>query len=402
MNILLVTEPGVNGVFRYVETLADLLLSDGHAVHLAYSDRRGGRSLDKLVERVERHGGRTLNMRVSNAPEPGDLAALRGLRRLVRETQPDIIHAHSAKAGLLVRLLPFVGAGGVPLVYQPHAYIGMRPERGRLDFLYDGVESVLGRWSTTVACSEDELRHALGRLGLPSHRVICQVNGVDTEHFRPVEYAVARRAVRARLGLPAHGLVLGAMGRASSQKDPLTSYRAFAAARRARPDLKLLHVGQGELDHEIERFISDHDLRPHVVRVPHLATPADFYQAVDGFILSSRYEGFSLALLEALAADLPIILSDAPGNRELLRLPLSHVWIAPPGDVPGFTRAISDWADRAENEGTDRACNHRVLARLHHDQSRCLRGVVRLYETLAAAANRSAEPAPAVARGSPH
>lgn len=390
MNILLVTEPGVNGVFRYVEALAGHLLASGHSVHLAYSDRRGSEALFRLVARIEGQGGRTLNLRVSNRPSAADLVALRSLRSFVRDLAPDLIHAHSAKAGVLAHLLPLLGgAGGAPIIYHPHAYIGMRPQRGRLDFAYDAVERVLGRWSTTLVCSEDELRHALGRLGLPSDRVWTMPNGVDTDRFAPAPDPTARRALRLRLGLPEDALILGSMGRASAQKDPLTLYRAFAAARATRPDIHLFHVGEGELDAEVERLIDELDLREHVTRLPYLATPADFYQAVDGFILTSRYEGFSLALLEALSAGLPLILGDAPGNRDLLRLPLSHAWVAPPGDIPAFADAIGEWARRLEADGGVRDCNHRLLARLRHDQGHCFRNVETLYHkqvTLARAA----------------
>ena len=87
-------------------------------------------------------------------------------------------------------------------------------------------------------------------------------------------------------------------------------------------------------------------IRDRVLRRTYMATPATFYRVVDGFILTSRYEGFSLAALEALSADLPMILSDAPGITDLLARSLSHVWKAAPGDVDGFARGITAWRDR--------------------------------------------------------
>ncbi len=62
-----------------------------------------------------------------------------------------------------------------------------------------------------------------------------------------------------------------------------------------------------------------------------MSAPLDFYRAVDGFILTSRYEGFSLAVLEAVSANLPMILSEAPGNIDLLSQPLSHFVEGPAG-----------------------------------------------------------------------
>ncbi len=395
MNILLVSEPGVDGVFRYVESLAHHLLGEGVSVHLAYSDVRGGDALRRLVAHVEDRGGRTLNLRIGNRPGPSDLRALLALRGLVREVRPDLIHAHSAKAGALARALPFVGVLGIPLLYQPHAYIGMRPVRGRLDGAYDLVERLLGRWSTTLTCSYDEQRYALHHLRIPPTRAPVIANGVNTERFVPGTPA-RRLELRAAFGLPADAVVLGAMCRCSAQKDPLTLYRAFARAAARDPRIVLFHVGQGELDPELDAFVAEHRLETRVVRRPYLSTPADFYQAVDGFALTSRYEGFSLALLEALSADLPLIISEATGNGDLLHRPLSHLWHAPIGDVAAFASAIGEWG-RERVSLSPAPCNHREIARACYDQSHTLGRVRRLYERLRAPEALSGE-APAYAR----
>ncbi len=395
MTILVVSEPGMDGVFRYVEGLVHHLLSRDIVVHLAYSDVRAGEGLQRLVTRVENEGGRTLNLRVGNRPGREDLRALFALRSFVRQVRPDLVHCHSAKAGALARALPFLGVLGVPFLYQPHAYIGMRPSRGRMDFAYDAIERVLGRWSTTVTCSYDEQRYALHHLRIPAGRVPMVANGVDTARFHPPTPA-RRRELRAAFGLPEDALVLGTMCRSSAQKDPLTLYRAFTLAARRDPRLILFHVGQGELDAELENIVREHDLGARVVRRPYLSAPADFYQALDGFALTSRYEGLSLALLEALASDLPLILSEAPGNGDLLHRPLSHLWHAPIGDSAAFSVAISNWA--AERGSPARAaCNHREIARDLYDQSRAYSRVVGLYGRLLPA-GALPETSPAYAR----
>lgn len=388
MNILIVSEPGVDGVFRYVESFVNHLLSAGVSVHLAYSDIRGGEALRRLVARVEREGGRALNLRVGNRPCLGDARALFALRAFVREIRPDVVHCHSAKAGALARALPLLGEWDAPFLYQPHAYIGMRPRRGRLDFAYDAVERLLGRWSVTITCSYDEQGYALHRLRIPPARALSVANGVDTARFVPGSPS-RRLELRSAFGLPADALVLGAMCRCSAQKDPITLYRAFAEAAARDPRLVLFHVGRGELDGELDALVDRHRLRERIVRRPYLGTPQDFYQAIDGFALTSRYEGFSLALLEALSADLPIILSEAPGNGDLLHRPLSHLWRAPAGDVAAFGSAIAEWA-AARSSGADAPCNHREIARSHYDQRRSFDRVLRLYGRLSAPVRRPA------------
>lgn len=390
MKILLVIEPGANGAFRIMEDLADYLMRGGHAVHLAYSDLRAGERLGRLVERIERQGGRTLNLRVANRPCLDDLRAFFALRSLARAVRPDVIHSHSAKAGALARLLPLAGAGAGRQVYHPHAYVGMRPRRGRFDFFYEFVERVLARWSTTICSSGDEWRHARTRLAVPERRARCVPNGVDLTRFRPAT-PEERRAARARLGLPAGGLVLGALGRTCEQKDPMTLYRAFGRLARRRDDVTLFHVGCGELDDEIAGFIVTRGLAGRVVRRDYLAEPETFYHAVDGYALTSSYEGFSIALLEALACDLPLVVSEAPGNGDLLAQPLSQLWRAPVGDIGAFASAMEAWA-AARSAIPPPPLNHRTVARAHFDQKRCFRQIVRVYRELARAGERCRAP----------
>jgi glycosyltransferase involved in cell wall biosynthesis len=387
MKVLLVSEPGVDGVFRYVEALCHYLLGQGVEVHLAYSDRRACDCLPRLVARVEQHGGRTVNLRTANRPASADWRAFRALRRLARAVAPDVIHSHSSKAGCLARLLPLSGIRAAQF-YNPHAYVGMRPVPGRLDWLYNGVERALGRTGHTIVLSTDERRFAAERLGIPSARLFLVRNGVDLGKFSPVS-PERKRQLREALGLPIREPVLGFIGRTAAQKDPATLYRAFARAA-AGTALTLFHVGQGELDRELDLLAGELGIRHRIVRCPYTATPAEFYRAVDGFILCSRYEGFSLAVLEALAANLPLILSRAPGNRDLLAQPLSHAWSADPGDVDGFALAIADWHRRLRNPSP---INHRQIAKTQFDFRRTLGTVLSLYrDVLEAGRTRGSRP----------
>jgi glycosyltransferase involved in cell wall biosynthesis len=380
MKVLVVTEPGVDGVFRYVETLCHYLIEHGIDVHLAYSDRRGSDRLLKLVAWVEDHGGSTVNLRTSNRPAFSDWGAFNSLLNLARTVKPDVIHSHSSKAGFLARSLKFFGIRAVQF-YHPHAYVGMRPAPGRLDPVYNTLEGVLGRTAYTIASSTTENAFACQRLKIPPARVFLRPNGVNTDLFTPASPEEKLR-LREALGLPSHQRILGFIGRSSAQKDPLTLYQAFANVAAERP-ISLFHVGQGELDPELDLLVGRLGLGNRVFRRPYMSVPNDFYRAVDGFILTSHYEGFSLAVLEAASANLPMILSEAPGNVDLLAQPLSHLWKARPGDVEGFSRCIASWHERLQ---TPSPINHRQIAIANFDHRKKLEAVVELYQELSGVA----------------
>jgi glycosyltransferase involved in cell wall biosynthesis len=377
LRILLVLEPGVDGAFRYVELLARFLIAKGHEVHLAYSDRRGSVALNHLVEYVRAQGGQCYNLRVSNAPQLGDLRALWGLRQLARRTGVDVIHCHSSKAGALGRVLAWLGIRA-KFFYTPHAYYGLDGRKGPRIAMFNFIEWILGKTGRTVNISKDELRFAVERLDVPPHRCCVINNPVDCSSFLPPT-AEERKSAREKLGLPEGAVILGSMGRLSAQKDPQTLYQAFAMARQRGADIYLLHVGRGDLEQEVSELAGRLQIKDRITRVPYLERPLDFYSAVDALIMTSRYEGFwPMVILEALACDLPIISGTGPGTSDIGLAALSHCWTASVGNVPGFAQAIEQWYhDRKSN----RFRNHREVALGRFNQERSFGSLVELYSS---------------------
>lgn len=374
MKILLVSEPGENGVFRHVEDLADHLIAHGHTVSLAYSDTRSSDRLYSLVQRVEKAGGQTLNLRIANQPQPADIRALTRLWLYCRRFQPDVVHAHSAKAGGLVRLLHRCGLRP-KIYYTPHAYYGMGRGHSLSIRFFTAVERFLAPGSITINLSPDELDYGRNMLHLDPAFQRLIPNGVATQHFRPGSPA-EKQALRAELGIPADAVVLGTLGRFSYQKDPATLHKAFRACADHNPNLYLIHVGNGELRAGIQQYARTHGYENRVTWIEYLRDPAPFYRMLDGFILSSHYEGLSFAVLEALATDLPVILSDAPGNRGFSALGLSHQWTARVEYPASFASAITSWY---EDRLHARPCNHRALAIAHFSQQHQFRTIEELY-----------------------
>lgn len=375
MRVLLVSEPGVDGVFRHVEALAAFLLARGHGVDLAYSDVRGSDRLQQLVTTLEAAGGQTLNLRVGNGPGLRDLRALMSLRRWVKTTQPEVIHAHSSKAGALIRALRFLGVRQ-PIFYTPHAYFGLADHGGVKSLFFNGVEVCLGRIGTTINLSEGEMAFAREVLHLPQSALRWVANPVDTQYFFPAQ-AQRQRELKGVLGVPEDALLLGSVGRLTFQKDPLTMYRAFALALKQCPQLWLYHLGEGELTTECEALAAKLGVAHRIVRQRYLNEPLAFYQALDGMILTSRYEGLSLAVLESLACDLPLILTEVPGNLDFVQMGLSHCWSAGKEDSAGMGSAIQSWV---QDRAAARPCNHRETAERRFSMSACFGALVAEYE----------------------
>jgi glycosyltransferase involved in cell wall biosynthesis len=372
--VLQVVEPGCDGVFRHVEGLVDYLHSKDVPLDLAYSDVRGSDRLKELVSRVVASGGEVVNLRVSNAPSLGDIPALLRLLECQGSRKYSVIHAHSSKAGILGKILSIVSR--TPCFYTPNAYYGMGRGAGVKTAVFNAIERIFAPVGMTINVSSDEADFARLKLGVHAERQVVIPNAVDTDHYRRGT-SEERHAWRQVHGIPDEAIVIGTLGRLSFQKDPMTLYRAFLEVARDQPALYLAHVGSGELDDECRAVADSLGMKDRVIRIGYLKDTAGFYRALDAFALTSRYEGLSFAVLEALASDLPMILSEAPGNLYFKGIGLSHLWTAPVGSVDDVAAGIRSML-AGKREG--RLPNHREVAMSRFGFDACYGKILRLYE----------------------
>jgi glycosyltransferase involved in cell wall biosynthesis len=381
LRVLQVSEPAFGGVLRHVDGLVSYLLGQGHFIAMAYSSVRTSSRLDPLLERIERQQGRAYDLRVGNAPCLSDLKALGRLLAIIRQEKIEIVHTHSSKAGALGRVAARIC--GKPCLYTPNAYYGLAPENTRKAWLFNTIERALAHTCWTVNVSPEEADFARKTLRVDARRQVLLPNAVDCSVFRPASFEQKREA-RRRLGLPQEVKILGSLGRLSYQKDPLTlieSFRLFAARV---PDAALCHIGEGELEGQCDRALEG-SLADKVFRIPYLQDPLPFYHALDGFVLTSRYEGLPFSALEALACNLPLILSDAPGHQLFRTLQLDRLGYARVEDCEGFAQQFDIWR---QNLDAGLTSVHRQVAEDRFSLQRRCERVEQLYLEILASARR--------------
>jgi Glycosyltransferase len=374
MRVLIVSEPGEYGVFYFVDDLIRYLLQQSVQVDFAYSSVRSGSALKGLVKSVKEHGGETLDLGIANAPQLRDLPAFIRLRDLVRRRKPDVIHAHSSKAGVLVRALRMTGIR-IRLFYSPHAYYGMDGRPTPMKLLARITEKALSSTGKTILVGHSEARYAVETLGIdPDDRLIVHL-GVNCQLFRPASQRTRDR-IRGELGVPKDALLLGTTARYSRQKDPLTVHRAVRSLLRRLPTLWFVHVGQGEMWDQVDAL----GAAERIIRLRSISSMEAFYGVLDGFVLGSLYEGMPRAVIEAMATNLPLILTRAPGNLDFAELGLSHVYWAEVANEADLASAVQCWAS-ASSVGI----NHRDIALRLFQSERCYHHIYKEYLATSAA-----------------
>jgi glycosyltransferase involved in cell wall biosynthesis len=131
---------------------------------------------------------------------------------------------------------------------------------------------------------------------------------------------LSKNAARIALNLPNNIFIIGNVGRLHHDKDQATLIKAFAKAKAKLPaDSLLVIIGAGPLEHELINLVASLNLGQQVIFKGNVPNAKQYFKAFDLFVLTSDNEPFGMVLLEALAAELPIICSDCGGGAEVVK-----------------------------------------------------------------------------------
>ncbi len=311
IDVLHVTEAAGGGVARHLELVLPALAERGLTCGLFAFGRRLEDGFHTLAMKQFAAG---LLPALAFAPGAGLLAATLRLHALIQRWQPRILHLHAARAGLAGRLARRRNRPPA-IVYSPHAF-GLTPGGDGRRLALKFGERLLAGWTDCYALvSHAEYDDAM-LLGLPATQCLVCENGL------PDDYAGAlldRTEARKRLDLPPDSVVLGVPCRLARQKNLDCLLKALAALRqtpsRLPPNFRVLLCGAGPEEQSLRRLVAAEGLDavvhfaglvPDLPRLP---------RAFDLAAIPSRYEGLSYALLETLAAEVPLLVSDIPANR---------------------------------------------------------------------------------------
>jgi len=281
-------------------------------------------------ERLRRKGIPVISLELMRSRV--DPMAVVAMSRLLRRHRPTHVHLHGTRAAFFGVLARNVGAAAAARwIYTAHG-LSFRKETGATErAVYRGVEATICRGVDGVISVSRLDRDALAELA-PTTPAVHLPNAVDADVFRPRERGAARR----RLDLDPDAFVVGTVARLVPQK--AVADLLAAAALLEGSDLAVVVVGDGE-----ERAALADQARQLGGRVRLLGQRDDIAEilpALDLFVSSSRWEGEPIAILEAMAAGLPVITTDTPGGRELIEASGAGR-IVPVADPPALAAAVS-------------------------------------------------------------
>jgi len=243
------------------------------------------------------------------------------LARALRDWRPHIVHTHSYVLRYVWPAARMVGR--MTIVHTVHNEA-------------DKEVDALGRWfnrmafrsgAVAVAISGEIARSFRRVYGYEPHAVI--PNGIDLGAYLDPS---KRAEWRAAHGFQQNDLLIASVARLDPQKDPLALIRAFQSGLGEDPGCHLLLAGRGSLEAEARRLAEELGLGGRIHFLGTVTDVPELLSASDLFALSSRWEGSPLAVMEAMAAGLPVVAAAVGGVPELVEHEVTGLLI-PPGEV---------------------------------------------------------------------
>ena len=242
-----------------------------------------------------------------------DLFSIIKLIFIINKTKPDVIHAHSAKAGVIARIASFFFK--IKVLYTPHAFSYLSANSKFKRFLFLIVEKILRTKNTIVlATSNSEKNQAIHTVGFDQKKVFVLENAIDTNTIG--EDKDLEKTLKGKT-------YICTVGRPSFQKNLEMLIKAFEAVTQNNSKVHLFIIGAGEYSprkDKIIQMINKRNLNNRVTILPWISRKQvqTYIKNAKLYVSSSRYEGMPYSVIESMALSRPSVLTNTDGNRDLV------------------------------------------------------------------------------------
>jgi glycosyltransferase involved in cell wall biosynthesis len=297
IKVLHIIEALGGGVYSYFSDMTQVMGSDSRLeVYIAYSDKRSEINPDKIKEDFNNNCKLILLDLQKNISLINDWRGLKQIQQTIESIQPDVVHLHSSKAGILGKLAIRLCNHECISYYTPHGYSFLRLDTSTIKrYLFKGVEHIFTKFSKTktIAC------------GLTEQGIAKKMNS----NAALINNGISIGEIKYNPKTTTNQICIGTLGRISFQKNP----ELFNELAHSTPDYEYLWIGDGDMKSTITAqnikitgwFTQRKEALP-------------FLEEIDIYLQTSLWEGLPIAVIEAMAMGLPVIATDVIGNKDLI------------------------------------------------------------------------------------
>jgi glycosyltransferase involved in cell wall biosynthesis len=334
---------GPGGAERLLVAYAPRLAKLGFAVDVVVLHDKQGNFMRAPLEQA--------GIKVTHLPvdKLRNLGQIRAFHRAMRQSAPDLIHAHLEFASMLGPMSGWLS--GTPSVATLHT-LDAPTFRSARDLRRWLMYRALANFADRVIClTKANARIAQGT-GLGRAPVVILPNGVEIDGF-DAPPKTSREALRGQFGIPDAAPLAVAVCVLRPEKALDRLLAAFPTVRHAVPGAHLLIVGDGPMMEPLAAMVRDQGLTGQVHFAGYRTDVADVMRAADVFVLPTMFDAQPTVIMEAMAARLPVVSTTFAGIPDMVESGVQGTLVAP-GDVPGLAVALGDMLanpDRARAMG---------------------------------------------------
>ncbi|GAA6113583.1 glycosyltransferase family 4 protein [Apilactobacillus apinorum] len=322
--IFYVVESFGGGVFSYLQLLSNKL-SGKYEIYILYGIR------SQTPDNVQKFFDESIHLipiesfcREINIKK--DFKSFSFLKKYINEVNPDIVHLHSSKAGVIGRIIKifhFIKYKNIKFFYTPHGYSFLMENSSTIQkYIFYIIENVLGRFNTTtIACGKGEYNESK-RLGSNTTYVNNCVDLSYIDSFKCDEKTDD---------------VFYTVGRISAQKNP----KLFNSIALQNPSKKFIWIGDGPMRSELTS--NNIEILGWIPRDQVMSK----VKCYPNFVLTSSWEGLPISLLEAMAMRKNCFVTNVIGNAEVINDDNGYKF----NDVDDFNYVIRHFSDRSKEKG---------------------------------------------------
>ena len=257
-----------------------------------------------------------------------DLSLIKKISQIIKEQNIHLIHTHNLGSHFYGSLAAIM-SGLKPRVHSQH---GIETHFGIKEYL---KHQYLNNKNDYFICVSKGVENFVRNKWRPRCNLLTIHNGISSS-FKNIQIT---QNVRAQIGIPKNSKVIGHVGRLSEVKDQSTLINAFHLLLQKDNNVSLIIIGDGPLKTTLEAIANDLGIGEKVYFLGFRNDIRDILNILDVFVLSSLYEGISVALLEAMITSIPVVVTEVGGNIEIIKHQINGL-VVPPKNPLELAEAI--------------------------------------------------------------
>jgi len=263
-----------------------------------------------------------------------DLLALIEIVRFIKKNKIDVVHTHSSKAGVLGRWAGALARAKI-IIHTVHGWSFNDFQNPFVRKLYQRLERISAKFTDkiVVVSNHDRQKGLDSRIGSDRQYFLLRY-GIDRAQFGSKD-----SSIRKELGISEDALVVGTIACFKPQKALEDFVQLASLARQVLPQARFLMVGDGVLRQKIERLIAEFNLGPQFILVGWRRDIPRILSAMDVFVLTSLWEGLPIAVLEAMASQVPVVATHTGGISEVIAEGKTG-FLVPCHDMPSMLKKV--------------------------------------------------------------